>query len=163
MRWAMILGLPACAALLGGLLVVQRQRQPEAAARALRSQPSAPRAAASAAAPGLVESPARAEPPLAEQRVEGPPTAPVSAPTPRDTRHGHLSINTRPWSTVYLGSRVLGTTPLADVSVPRTALTLKLVDRDGNVHLRKVARTRKAERSAFYDLEAPKKRVRRAR
>jgi serine/threonine-protein kinase len=69
----------------------------------------------------------------------------------RDAKPGKLSINTRPWSTVYLGNRVLGTTPLAGVSVPRTALTLKLVDRDGNVHLRRVQRSRSGERTAFYD------------
>lgn len=95
--------------------------------------------------------------------VSVPPAAPEPATVPRvkpahDTKaNGRLSINTRPWSTVYLGSRVLGTTPLANVAVPRGALMLKLVDRDGNVHLRKIARSRKPERSAFFDLPLAKK------
>lgn len=79
----------------------------------------------------------------------------------RNAKHGKLSINTRPWSTVYLGNRMLGTTPLANVSVPRGPLTLKLVDRDGKVHLRRLARARSTDRSAFYDFEASGRRVRR--
>ena len=71
-------------------------------------------------------------------------------------KSGKLSINTRPWSTVYLGSRMLGTTPLASVTVPRGTLTLKLVDRDGQVHLRRLARSRATERTAFYDFAQPK-------
>ena len=92
------------------------------------------------------------------------PEAPALAPRPvsaREQKPGKLSINTRPWSTVYLGNRVLGTTPLANISVPRGNLTLKLVDRDGNVHLRRVARGKGTERSAFYDFETPLKRRRR--
>ena len=77
----------------------------------------------------------------------------------RDAKPGKLSINTRPWSTVYLGNRVLGTTPLAGISVPRSALTLKLVDRDGNVHLRRLARSKAMERTAFYDFPQPTKRA----
>jgi serine/threonine-protein kinase len=86
---------------------------------------------------------------------------PASARQLREQKPGKLSINTRPWSTVYLGSRVLGTTPLANISVPRGNLTLKLVDRDGNVHLRRVAPAKGAERSAFYDFQTPLKRLRR--
>jgi hypothetical protein len=86
---------------------------------------------------------------------------PASARQLREQKPGKLSINTRPWSTVYLGSRVLGTTPLANISVPRGNLMLKLVDRDGNVHLRRVAGAKGRERSAFYDFQAPLKRLRR--
>jgi len=63
---------------------------------------------------------------------------------------GRLSINTRPWSTVYLGKRVLGTTPLADVPVPRSALTLKMVDRDGHVHVRRVPASKQPARSVHF-------------
>ncbi len=64
-----------------------------------------------------------------------------------------LSINTRPWSTVYLGRRVLGTTPLANVSVPNKALKLKLVDRDGHQHVRRIPRSHRHKRSAFFDFD----------
>ncbi|HEX6243429.1 MAG TPA: hypothetical protein VFZ61_21095, partial [Polyangiales bacterium] len=62
-------------------------------------------------------------------------------------------------STVYLGNRMLGTTPLAGVTVPRGSLTLKLVDRDGHVHLRRVQRSRASERTAFFDFAQPPKRA----
>jgi len=64
---------------------------------------------------------------------------------------GRLSINTRPWSTVYLGKRMLGTTPLADIAVPLGALNLRLVDRDGKVHIRRLAASKRKERSINYD------------
>ncbi len=51
---------------------------------------------------------------------------------------GQLSLNTRPWSKVYLGRRLLGTTPLGRVSVPSGNLRLRLVDRDGNEHQRRI-------------------------
>ncbi len=47
---------------------------------------------------------------------------------------GELSLNTRPWSKVYLGGRLLGTTPLGHVRVPSGVQRLLLVDRDGNEH-----------------------------
>jgi hypothetical protein len=105
-----------------------------------------------------------------EANIDEPPALAAQALAPevgvprvekREPRPGKLSINTRPWSTVYLGTRVLGTTPLASIAVPRGTLTLKLVDRDGNVHLRRLSRTRSTERSAFYDFQTPLKRVRR--
>lgn len=51
---------------------------------------------------------------------------------------GELSLNTQPWSRVYLGSRLLGTTPLGRVSVPSGTVRLRLVDRDGAEHRRTV-------------------------
>jgi serine/threonine-protein kinase len=83
-----------------------------------------------------------------------PPGAPMTeAPedAPPSPESGRLSINTRPWSTVYLGKRVLGTTPLADVPVPRGALNLKLVDRDGKVHIRRVPASKQRVRSISYE------------
>ena len=89
-----------------------------------------------------------------------PPTAPL---TERVTRTGHgsqrastqpnaglLSINTHPWSTVYLGSRLLGSTPLANIQVPRGTLMLRMVDRDGRVHLRRIAAAKQQQRTAFF-------------
>ena len=85
-----------------------------------------------------------------------PPSAPLTvSPRREETRRaehqGTLSINTRPWSTVYLGGRLLGSTPLAAVAVPRGALMLKLVDRDGRVHLRRIAASSRKERTAFFE------------
>lgn len=51
---------------------------------------------------------------------------------------GQLSLNTRPWSKVYLGNRLLGTTPLGRVTVPSGTQRLRLVDRDGNEHRKTV-------------------------
>jgi serine/threonine-protein kinase len=51
---------------------------------------------------------------------------------------GELSLNTRPWSKVYLGRRLLGTTPLGRVAVPSGTHRLRLVDRDGREHRRTV-------------------------
>ncbi len=80
--------------------------------------------------------------------------APAQPATPAlEAGSGLLSINTRPWSTVYLGKRMLGTTPIARVPVPNTTLTLKLVDRDGRVHLRRIARSEADLREIFFDFE----------
>jgi serine/threonine-protein kinase len=49
---------------------------------------------------------------------------------------GELSLNTQPWSKVYLGNRLLGTTPLGHVRVPSGVQRLRLVDRVGNEHRR---------------------------
>jgi hypothetical protein len=94
-----------------------------------------------------------AEKPNADETLE-----PITR-SAREAKPGKLSINTRPWSTVYLGNRMLGTTPLAGISVPRSVLTLKLVDRDGNVHLRRLGRAKASERTAFYDFAQPQKRA----
>jgi serine/threonine-protein kinase len=51
---------------------------------------------------------------------------------------GELSLNTQPWSKVYLGNRLLGTTPIGRVSVPSGMQRLRLVDRDGTEHRRTV-------------------------
>jgi serine/threonine protein kinase len=75
----------------------------------------------------------------------------VAEGAPAQAQQGRLSINTRPWSTVYLGKRMLGTTPLADVLVPRGALNLRLVDRDGNVHIRRVPASKDRDRSVSFE------------
>ena len=51
---------------------------------------------------------------------------------------GALSLNTRPWSKVYVGRRLLGTTPIGRVEVPSGSVRLRLVDRDGQEHHRTV-------------------------
>jgi len=68
------------------------------------------------------------------------------------TPPGRLSINTRPWSKVYLGHRLLGTTPIGEARVPSGAVRLRLVDRDGNTH-RKTVRVRPGQVArVFFDL-----------
>ena len=81
----------------------------------------------------------------------------TSRTAPADPR-GLLSINTRPWSTVYLGRRLLGSTPLAQVPVPRHALVLKMVDRDGRVHVRRIAAAKSERpRTVYFEFEPPKR------
>jgi serine/threonine-protein kinase len=122
---------------------------------------AAPHRAPAAQAVELESKDALPEPlaPIGEAQALSP-QGPNTAREKRDAKPGKLSINTRPWSTVYLGNRVLGTTPLANITVPRATLTLKLVDRDGNVHLRRLSRGKGSERSAFYDFQTPPKRRR---
>ncbi len=66
---------------------------------------------------------------------------------------GRLSINTRPWSKVYVGSRLIGTTPIAEASVTSGRLRLRIVDRDGNTHNRVVDVPANGNERVFYDLE----------
>ncbi len=65
-----------------------------------------------------------------------------------------LSINTRPWSKVYLRGRLLGTTPIGRVEVPAGSLQLRLVDRDGQEHRRSVTVEEGGEERLFFDLSA---------
>ncbi len=65
---------------------------------------------------------------------------------------GRLSINTRPWSKVYVGNRLLGTTPVGGAAVPSGNLRLRLVDRDGRTHHRTVEVEAGGEARAFFDL-----------
>jgi serine/threonine-protein kinase len=65
---------------------------------------------------------------------------------------GRLSINTRPWSKVYVGTRLLGTTPIGEEAVPSGTVRLRLVDRDGNTHNRTVEVRAGDETRVFFDL-----------
>jgi len=75
-------------------------------------------------------------------------------PLPRGptTPPGRLSINTRPWSKVYVGSRLLGTTPIANARVSSGAVRLRLVDRDGRSHTKSVRVPANGSESVFYNL-----------
>jgi serine/threonine-protein kinase len=77
-------------------------------------------------------------------------TLPTRAPT---APPGRLSINTRPWSKVYVGSRLLGTTPIGEASVPSGSVRLRIVDRDGRVFNRTVDVHAGQSESVFYDLD----------
>jgi serine/threonine-protein kinase len=65
---------------------------------------------------------------------------------------GHLAINTRPWSRVYAGSRLLGTTPIGGVELPAGEARLRFVDRDGVEHTRTVTIPEGGDAREFFDL-----------
>jgi len=65
---------------------------------------------------------------------------------------GRLSINTRPWSKVYVRGRLLGTTPIGGSRVPSGVVGLRLVDRDGRTHNRTVRVEPGGEARVFFDL-----------
>jgi serine/threonine-protein kinase len=158
-RRVALLTLPAAAAMFAVMYsLLPAQIVPASMAKRTRPrlEHAAPAAQASEAPsePPALEA---SEPQVLEAQAMAPDVPDTRAPK-RDEKPGKLSINTRPWSTVYLGNRVLGTTPLATISVPRGTLMLKLVDRDGNVHLRRIARVKSRERSAFYDFQTTPKR-----
>ena len=73
----------------------------------------------------------------------------VRAPT---APPGRLSINTRPWSKVYIGRRLIGTTPIAEARVTSGTVRLRLVDRDGRSHNRAVRVGAGETERVFYDL-----------
>jgi serine/threonine-protein kinase len=74
------------------------------------------------------------------------PIGPAAAPAT-------LSINTRPWSKVYVGARLLGTTPIADARVASGVVRLRLVDRDNRTHARSVRVAPGGSARVFYDLD----------
>ncbi|MFK8001405.1 MAG: protein kinase [Polyangiales bacterium] len=71
------------------------------------------------------------------------------AMTQRAAGSGELRVNTRPWSRVYVGDRLLGTTPLGGVSLPAGRANLRFVDRDGETHRRSVT-IRQGERETLF-------------
>jgi len=68
------------------------------------------------------------------------------------TPPGRLSINTRPWSRVYVRGRLLGTTPIGALRVPSGTVALRLVDRDGRTHNRSVHVGVDEDKRVFFDL-----------
>ena len=72
---------------------------------------------------------------VAEHADPEPP--PPDRPRAREpTATATLSLNTHPWSKVYLRGRLLGTTPLGAARVPAGRLRLRFEDRDGRIHNR---------------------------
>jgi serine/threonine-protein kinase len=71
------------------------------------------------------------------------------------TPPGRLSINTRPWSKVYVGSRLLGTTPIGEAEVPSGNVRLRIVDRDGRTFQRSVRVAAGGSETVFFDLDQP--------
>jgi serine/threonine-protein kinase len=77
-----------------------------------------------------------------EPERAGEPTtaATTAAATAADT--GFLTLDTVPWTTVYLGKKKLGETPLVKVPVPAGELELVLVNSDAKVNETYVARVK---------------------
>lgn len=77
---------------------------------------------------------------------------PASEPRAAATPPASVAINTRPWSRVFHGGRLLGTTPIARARVPSGSVRLRLVDAQGNTHRRSVRLRPGQHQSLFYDL-----------
>jgi serine/threonine-protein kinase len=58
---------------------------------------------------------------------------------------GFLTLDTVPWTTVFLGKRKLGETPLVKVPVPAGTLELTLVNAEAGVREGYVARVKAGE------------------
>jgi serine/threonine-protein kinase len=80
--------------------------------------------------------------------------AAVQRPSTPAAPPAHLSINTRPWSRVWIGSRELGTTPIGEATVPSGTVRLRIVDRDGRTFNRSVRVAPGATENVFFDLDA---------
>jgi len=83
---------------------------------------------------------------------EGATTVEARLQRARVAERGTLSINTRPWSKVYVGGRLVGTTPIGRAAVPAGSVRLRLVDRDGETHHRTVRVTPDEDKRVFFDL-----------
>jgi serine/threonine-protein kinase len=57
------------------------------------------------------------------------------APNPPAGEPGRLTLITVPWSEVYLGGRLIGTTPLRGVEVPSGRQTFTLRNSEANVEM----------------------------
>ena len=75
------------------------------------------------------------------------------SPTTETKKTGTLSVNTRPWSKVFVNGKLLGTTPIGRVTLPAGSVTLRLVDRDGNEHKKRVRIKADDTNRAFFDLQ----------
>ncbi len=76
----------------------------------------------------------------------------ADAPVEPAGEPAHLAINTRPWSRVFIGSRLLGTTPIGGVEIPSGSVRLRFVDRDGVEHLRTIQIPAGGDAREFFDL-----------
>jgi serine/threonine-protein kinase len=134
--------LPAAAALLLGLYAVSRMGSEQVPA-----SNGAPVAAVSSER--LESDNVRAQAPLSQR-----PTGPSAQGALEGQGVILLSIDTQPRSTVYLGQRKLGATPISRAEVPNGPLTLRLIDPRGHVHTRKLERSRDPVREVFFELLA---------
>ncbi len=98
----------------------------------------------------------RRDPPRRAEPIEKPveravepahPETPIPAPKGGDDvdATGFLTLDTVPWTTVFLGKKKLGETPLVRVAVPAGNLELTLVNSDANLREAYLARVRSGE------------------
>jgi hypothetical protein len=100
--------------------------------------------------------PTAPEPTAPAVTLAPPPSAPAAQQADRGRAArppGLLSIDTRPWSKVYVGSRLLGTTPIAEAEVQSGTVRLRLVDRDGRIFTRTITVPPHEEHRVFYELD----------
>ncbi|MBM4281886.1 MAG: serine/threonine protein kinase [Deltaproteobacteria bacterium] len=107
--------------------------------------PTSSLSAPSLSAPSLSAPSLRRPPP----RRPAPPKRPAVEP-PTETAvvvadGGFLTLDTVPWTTVYLGRKKLGETPLVKVPVPSGELELSLVNGDAKINESYVARVKPGE------------------
>jgi eukaryotic-like serine/threonine-protein kinase len=86
--------------------------------------------------------PAKVERPEATEPDEKPEAASASA---APEKGGFLSLDTVPWTVVYLGDKKLGETPLVNVPVPSGALELLLVNSDAGIKEAYIAKVKPGE------------------
>lgn len=99
--------------------------QAPAPAEAVASQPSPARAEA-VPEPAVAPDPSPAHAEEAAPRPAPAKAARTATRRPKDTRPGRLTIDTRPWTEVFLGARRLGMTPLQGVELPAGKHRLRL-------------------------------------
>jgi serine/threonine protein kinase len=140
MRWvvAMVAGAGLGLAAVAAFIYVRSQPPPlpqTLGGPVALSMPAPPPAAVPPPPPVPAPSPA-ADPPKAE--VEAPPPAPPTpappAPAKKAVVRGKLTLDTSPWSEVFLNGKKLGDTPLINVALPAGRYTLKLVNDSRNIH-----------------------------
>ena len=71
------------------------------------------------------------QPPVQPPPVQPPVKPPDERPAP--VAKGRLSLNTEPWTQVFLGARKLGETPILDLSLPAGSYTLKVVNEEKGI------------------------------
>jgi serine/threonine-protein kinase len=120
-------------------------------------EPTAPEPTApEPTAPAVTPEPTAPEPTAPAVTLAPPPSAPAAQQADRGRAArppGLLSIDTRPWSKVYVGSRLLGTTPIAEAEVQSGTVRLRLVDRDGRIFTRTITVPPHEEHRVFYELD----------
>ena len=102
----------------------------------------------------LIRIETRPDRPNRPNRPDRPGTGETPTEAPPSRAQGRLSVNTRPWSKVYVGQRLLGTTPIGDVEVSAGSLRLRFVDRDGAEHTRTITVPADGQAREFFDLSS---------
>jgi serine/threonine-protein kinase len=98
---------------------------------------------------GVADPGGRAE----EGEAPGEEAADDEGPDDTRVRRGFLTINTRPWTTVFVNGRRIGPTPIGRLRVRAGALRLRLVDEAGTTHRRGVRVRPGQHRTVFYELD----------